>query len=97
MHAHQQIQGSLNGMSDTGGKYFDVSEVMSQHCFTKKSKCKVMHHNVQGLQSKFDDFNIYISQIQTQDEHPDVILLCKTFLNDNNANLFNIDGYRVYK
>ncbi len=52
-----------------------------------------MHHSVQGLQSKFDDFTILISQLQTHDAHPDVILLCETFLNDNNASLFNIDGY----
>jgi exonuclease III len=52
-----------------------------------------MHLNIQGLQSKFDDFKILLSQLQENDIVFDVILLCETFLNDSNAKLYDLPGY----
>ena len=48
----------------------------------------VVHLNVQGLNSSFDDI-----QLLCRDSCPAIIGLCETFLNENNQVLLDIPGY----
>jgi exonuclease III len=54
---------------------------------------KVMHFNIQGLNSKFEELKLFLIKLADINVELDVILLCETFINDNNATFFNLPGY----
>ncbi len=56
----------------------------------KDFKLKVLHLNIQGLQSKLDNLKQLISEFVDVNLNIDCILLCETFINDSNAQLMNI-------
>ena len=57
-----------------------------------------MHLNIQSLPAKFDKLKLLISELHDQQIDLDFILLCETFLTDNIASQFNIEGFNlVYK
>jgi hypothetical protein len=102
-HMHMYIDENDNGSNpldfmSVDSEYYDADNIIPQHINIKSYQYKVLHLNIQGLHSKFDNFKILLSQLNDQDVKLDFILLCETFLNDNNADLYNIPGYFfIYK
>lgn len=58
------------------------------------SELTSMHLNVQSLPAKFDKLKDLLSELNEQNIHIDLILLCETFLNKNNFNMYNLPGYK---
>ena len=57
-----------------------------------------LHLNIHSLPSKIDNLKLMILDLQEKHIVLDFILLCETFLNENNSHQFNIPGYNfVYK
>ena len=54
-----------------------------------------LHLNVHGLVSKIDDLKNIIVTLRENMVKIDFILLCETFLKDNNQCFCNIDGYQL--
>ena len=52
-----------------------------------------MHINIRSLPDKFDKFKKFLTNLDNEKIQFDAILLCETFLSDNNHDLFNIPGY----
>jgi hypothetical protein len=80
-------------MMSIDSKYYDVDDMIPQHVFNTAFQYKTLHLNIQGLNAKFDDFKTLLSQMNDKGIHLDIIMLCETFLNDDNANLFHLPGY----
>ena len=54
--------------------------------------------SIQGLSSKFDQLQTLLSELSDAHVEIDYILLCETFVNDDNANLFQLPNYNfIYK
>lgn len=83
-------------LMDISNGYHDTEDILQELTKTNKSyKLKIMHLNIQGLQSKFDDLKLFLDNVKIKF---DIILLCETFLKDINADNFQITGYNfIYK
>ena len=73
--------------------YYEINDIVPHEHGGSSFDLRVLHLNIQGLSSKYDDLNIMLSQLLDVHVKLDVILLCETFINDHNAELFNIPGY----
>ena len=58
-------------------------------------RLNIIHLNIHSLQAKLDDLYLLLQKAKQQDCELDVILLCETFLNDNNVGLCSIPGYKL--
>lgn len=56
-----------------------------------KYQLKVLHLNIHSLPDKIDQLKLLLTNTNL---NPDIILLCETFLNERNSNLYQIDGYQ---
>ena len=72
--------------------YYDIDD-LNGVTVPGGDECRVVHHNIQSLPSKFDDLKIFVDCLHTNGKKPDFILLCETFLTISNDNMFHIDGY----
>jgi cellulose biosynthesis protein BcsQ len=59
------------------------------------SELKVMHLNIQSLMSKHLALQEIIAHLGERRIVLDCILLCETFVHENNIQLLNIDGYKL--
>ncbi len=64
-----------------------------------KSNCNSMHTalhiNIQSLPAKIDNLKLLIHELHEKHIEVDFILLCETFLTDNNQNHVDIAGYNL--
>lgn len=73
-------------------KYYDMEDLESG--LLSDFPCKVMHHNIRSLIENGDNLKILLNELSESGISMDLVLLCETFLNDNNYTLPNINGYK---
>ena len=49
----------------------------------KKDDIIILHLNIQSIKNKYDRFKQFIQDLAQNNELPDIILLCETFLNND--------------
>ena len=76
-------------------KYYDLDILLDSHLTGNSFQYKVMHFNIHGLSNKFGDLKAMIIDLADRNVDLDFILLCETFLTNENADLFNIPGFRL--
>ena len=54
-----------------------------------------MHINIHSLPAKISQLEIMLTRLNKLNIHLDFILLCETYLNEHNQNVYNIAGYRL--
>ena len=54
-----------------------------------------MHFNIRSLPSKFSELNQIINRLDDMNARLHCIMLCETFLTDNNYVHYNISGYNL--
>jgi hypothetical protein len=72
-------------------EYFDPDS--NTQTISYKNKMTYMHHNIRSLPGKFDRLKILLANIEDNYSKPDVILLCETWLNSVNHNMYPLSGY----
>jgi hypothetical protein len=88
---HDQIE-SFN-IPDTSYINTDaIKEALHNH---NASKYSCLHLNIQSLPSKFDRLKELLKELNNANINIDFILLCETFLNDSNTQLYNLQGYNL--
>ena len=60
---------------------------------TKNSKLNVLQLNIHSLPSKLCQLKNLLSDLKSSSIEIDLVMLCETFINDNNADLCAIPGY----
>ena len=98
MHQSQRALRSFNKY-DTGKltlsdnvldcNYIDVAKSIN----TSNNDLRILQHNIRGVSSKLADLKFLIDNSFNQ-ESPDIVLLCETWLNDNSPPL-QIPGYNL--
>ncbi len=78
------LMGNINSL------YYDVDELSAQSNELLKYNINVIHLNIRSLPSNFDKLRLVLSKFETHNIVFYFILLCETFLNDNNYNMFDI-------
>jgi len=67
--------------------YHDTDQITKEF---NKNQLNIIHLNIHSLADKFDKLKLFLSNFTNK---PDIILLCETFLNDKNKDLYNMDDY----
>ena len=93
-YVHEKdISSNPIALNEIDCNYYDVCDIPPDN--TGKL-FKTIHWNIQGLASKFDDLKMLLSQAHDNNSSFDCILLCETFICDQNAKLFNLPGYNLF-
>ena len=61
----------------------------------KKDEIIILHLNIQSIKNKYDRFKLFLQGLVQNNELPDIILLCETFLTNDIEHLFQIQGYNM--
>ena len=80
---------------ESGSAYSHTDDVINadvQKCFANAKYC-ALHINIHNLPTKYDHLTNILSWLKEQGIVVHFILLCETFLNENNAHMFQIPGY----
>ena len=85
----------LNNSFSTDCRYLNLSDD-STH-FDVLDSFKIGHINIHSIPNKFEDLNDILNNMQSKHILPDILLLCETFLNENNHDKFQIPNYNIYK
>lgn len=64
---------------------------------TAHSGLTIIHLNIRGLDSNFENLKLLLNNLNESNVRVDVILLCETFLNELNCKLFQLKGYKFFE
>ena len=83
----------LNNAFSTDCKYINLSDD-STHLDVLDS-FKIGHVNIHSIPNKFDDLIDILNNMQCKHILPDILLICETFLNENNYDKFQFPNYNI--
>ena len=89
-----------NSFSDLkiNSEYYDHDSIMTGLNESRTFQTKVMHLNIRSLPAKFEALKLFLHAMSETGLVFDVIMICESFLHDNNARQYSIPGYNfVYK
>ena len=87
---YENVEMNPFNLADINSNYYDVNDILPDKFSHNNFQCKVLHLNIQGLSSKFDQVQTLLSELS--DAH------VETFVNDDNAHLFKLPNYNfIYK
>lgn len=72
--------------------YLDIDNINIKQT---QNQFACVHLNIQSLPSKFDDLKNLIQTLSKYNIELDCILLCETFLTDENSQFFNLPDYQL--
>jgi hypothetical protein len=75
-------------------KYYELDDISASVPQDASFKYKTIHVNVQSLPDKFDRLKLFLYRLKDEGVIIDFVLLCETFLTTNNADLYQIPGYK---
>ncbi len=73
--------------------YYHIEDIQASIPQDASFKYKSIHINTQSLPDKHDKLKLLLLRLKEANVIIDFILLCETFLNDKNADLYQIPGY----
>ena len=73
-------------------KYVEIDEVDKELPLNNYAY-KAMHFNIRSLNENFHKLQLLLHNLAETKFDIDFLLLCETFMNDNNSKMFNLSGY----
>ena len=76
--------------------YYDIDNIkslMNEDQHIENKTYKTLHVNIQSLSARFESQKCILAHMQESNLDLDCILLCETFLHENNSHLFHLPGY----
>ncbi len=73
--------------------YYDIDELVANRNILLKYNFNALHLNIRSLPGKFDQLKLVLSEFENHNIRLDFILLCETFLCENNHDMFDLPGY----
>ena len=88
----EQIYDADNDVQTINSEYLDMDQLKSMPGNTNFNSCEFscIHMNIRSLPNKINKLEIFINDNITID----FFLLCETFLNNTNHDMYNLDGYK---
>ena len=75
-------------------KYYQIDEINASTPNNIDFRHKSIHINIRSLPGKFDKLKLFVHRLKEMNIDIDFILLCETFLNAQNADMYQIPGYK---
>ena len=82
-----------NTRTDVKCTNYEIEELSNIKPHDPGASFSAMHINIHSLPAKHSQLEIIVSRLKEINVTMDFILLCETFLNNNNDSLYNIPGY----
>jgi hypothetical protein len=93
MDETSRVENPLHCLSG-GSNYYDIDDIQEDKDTPPLSiQQKTLHINIQSLSAKFDELKLLLATLQERGIKIDYVLICETFLHDENNHLFEIPGY----
>ncbi len=77
-------------------KYIEPENIKLGSTNFKGSQLCIMHINIHSIPSKLSELNSLLLKLKEKNIHVDVILLCETFITDQNKEKCKLDGYDLF-
>ncbi len=76
--------------------YYDIDELKSINGCTDFHSCEFscIHMNIRSLPDKINKVELFLKDLHNDEIHIDFLLLCETFLNNTNYDMYNLEGYK---
>ena len=89
-----EIHNNTN-IPEINSKSYEVDELKHLIRPNENMEYTAIHINIHSIPAKFDKLKILLSSLHHINIDIQFILLCETFLSDNNCDLYNIPGYNM--
>ena len=74
--------------------YYDIDELKKLVMQNHNYEYTQIHLIIRSLPAKHDHLKTFVSELDSMGLNIDFIMLCETFLNDTNMNMYQIQGYQ---
>jgi len=74
--------------------YYDIDDMKQLLINNQNFVYSQVHINIRSLPAKYDQLKTMISELDNLGINMDFIMLCETFLNETNMNIYQIAGYQ---
>ena len=74
--------------------YYDLYEDELNTLASCKNNLKVLHYNIQGFPTKFDNFKILLNEFHNKGITFDILMLCEVWIHDFEKNRYEINNYK---
>ena len=76
--------------------YISPNDVKLDRLSIGSSQLSILHLNIHSVPSKLDDLKSLLSKLKANNLTIDVILLCETFITENNKESCKLDDYKLF-
>ena len=95
---NEDVETNPFNLANINSNYYYINDILPDRFSPTNVQCKVFPLNILGLSSEFDQLHTLLSELSDAHQEIDYILLCETFVNDDNAHLFKLPNYNfIYK
>ena len=94
LNEQMEIHNNTN-IPEINSKSYEVDELKHLIRPNENMEYTAIHINIHSIPAKFDKLKILLSSLHHINIDIQFILLCETFLSDNNCDLYNIPGYNM--
>ena len=85
---------SENTCITLNSKYYDIDDIPESFSNCDKYAYKVLHLNIHSLPAKFEALKLMLASLQQKGIQFDFILICESFLQEKNVNLYNLENFK---
>ncbi len=91
-----EIIDAQNSPVNNNCNYISPDDIKLDNVSFAGSQISILHLNIHSVPSKLDELKALLSKLKTKNLTIDVILLCETFISDNNKDLCKLDDYKLF-
>ncbi len=77
--------------------YISPDDIKLDSVSLGSSQISILHLNIHSVPSKLDELKALLSKLKSKNLTIDVILLCETFISDNNKDSCKLDDYELFR
>ena len=74
--------------------YYDLYESSFKSSISNINNFKVLHYNIQGFYTKFDNFKILLNELSQKDINFDIIMLCEVWVRKEEMSKYHLNNYK---
>ena len=93
-HGDDNDEDDIFTFSDQDCSYYNIDE-LEQSLNDTNFKYKALHLNMRSLNKNFDKLKLLLIELQEIKCSPDFIMICESFLNQDNCGFYHITGYSL--
>ncbi len=82
---------------NNGCNYINPEDIKIEEISNSGQQLSILHINIHSIPSKLDNLKSLLNALRNKKIMIDVILICETFITDNNKDSCEIEGYKLFE